>query len=900
MIRNILNKYNVDNLVELKKVFFSRMSKESTPDDFVRDVIDKKEQSPRQKEFSEILDKSRLSNALPHEWYDEETGIYQTSRSYGFVFECGTLSGASENLDEQLRGLFNIGIPDYTCMQVLLVASSALEEQFNQYLSIHKTPFMKKIAEERIKFYRTGLKRSLRPGYKFPVRDFRLIISFAFDGYFEDDRKDTIVSLQQSISSVLRNSFINNQLMHPTRLINLIREMCCTSMEPIEQHQYDDRLSIRKQIADIDNNIYVDVDGLCINDMGVKAMSISQYPEEFRLYQCNQLIGDALSKASQISYPFVICQNIMFLNQAKENTKMAAEAVKTAEQTKKGKFTALFPIFHKKHAEYQLLQNAISNGEGMVLMSHMIHIYYPLGESEIAQQEIKSLYKVFGWTAVTNKNLQYPSLLFSLPLNHDFESTVDQKKLQIINLYTQTNATNTMPLFGEYKGTGNPILMFLSPCGQLSFYDLFQSETNYNAAISAESGAGKSFVTNEIVKSYRAIDAKVSIIDVGRSYKDTCEVLGGQYIEFTKEAQMCVNPFSFIKLKLDDNAEYDLSNIQKEQLLSLEDLDDQVTMLKSIFLVSAGVSETDNTYQLADSFFEQAIISSLQKFQNKSTYTTVYNELLAMEDDTGVAKNLAESIKSYTVHGIFGRYFEGEANLDINSNLIVLELEELQGKSHLKFIVLLILMLKITQDMYLSPRELRKICIIDEAWDLMAGGNTGKFIVTGYRRARKYNGSFITITQSIDDYSVNTTTAACYSNAAIKIMLKQKLPKTVELDEYTKLLLLNLKSEAGVYSELIIQMDRNTSMVRFMVDEFSQMLYSTKAEDITLLRKIKELENLDTYSGLVRLYDIRQAYMKVSKRPSKEITKDLLNFINQYDYQNLLKQLRITDENTSA
>lgn len=87
MIRKILNKYNVNNLPELKKVFFSRMSKESTPDDYVKDVVDKKELSPRQREFREILEKSRLSDTLPYEWYDEETGVYQTSRSYGFVFE---------------------------------------------------------------------------------------------------------------------------------------------------------------------------------------------------------------------------------------------------------------------------------------------------------------------------------------------------------------------------------------------------------------------------------------------------------------------------------------------------------------------------------------------------------------------------------------------------------------------------------------------------------------------------------------------------------------------------------------------------------------------------------------------------------------------------------------------
>lgn len=900
MLRDLLNKFNADSLTEIGKQYFNKLAKEQVPDDYVQSVVSKQALSPRALDFAEILETYNISDMLPHEWYDPETGIYQTSRAYGFVLNCGTLTGNAANLDEQLSGLFNAGIPDGTCMQTLLQASSELEDQFGRYRAIHQSPLLQKVADHRIKFYKTGLKRSLRPGYKFPVRDIKLTISFAFEGLYDDGIKDSVLSLQQTIRAILKNSHINNQILPPKGLINLIRELLCTKMQPIERHEYDNQHSIRTQVAQIDDDIYVDADGLCINDMGVKSLAVSKYPSEFRLEQCNKLIGDMVSKASQISYPFVITQNTVFLSQAKENGKLSASAIKTAEQVKPGKFTALFPVFHKKHAEYKMLQNSISNGEGLMLMNHMIHVYYPLGESEAALQEVKSLYKTFDWTIITNKNLQLPSLLYSIPLCHDFSSALDQKKRNMLKLYTQTNVTNTMPLFGEYKGTGNPILMFLSPCGQLMFYDIFQSDTNYNVAISAESGAGKSFVTNEFVKGYRATDAKVSIIDVGRSYKDTCEVLGGQYIEFTREAQICINPFSFIKLKLDDNADYDLTSISKEQLLMLEDLDDQITMLKSIFLVSAGVSESDSTYQLADSFFEQAIISSLQKYQTKSTYTTVYHELMQMEDDTRVAKSLANSIKSYTKEGIFGRYFEGESNLDINNDLIVLELEELQGKGHLKFIVLLILMLKITQDMYLSPREIRKICIIDEAWDLMAGGNTGEFIVRGYRRARKYNGAFITITQSIDDYSENTTTAACYANAAIKIMLKQAMPKTIELDEYTKYLLPKINSEEGVYSELLIQMNKSTSMCRFMVDDFTQMLYSTKAPDIILLQKIRDAENLSTIDGLERLLQIRQTYVAQYKRPGKLVTGDLLEYLKENDYFSLLSTLGINDEQISA
>jgi len=84
-----------------------------------------------------------------------------------------------------------------------------------------------------------------------------------------------------------------------------------------------------------------------------------------------------------------------------------------------------------------------------------------------------------------------------------------------------------LPLFADWPGTGTPTLNFVSRNGQLINVSLFDSGYNYNCCIAAQSGSGKSFLTNEIIVSYLTEGARIWVIDVGRSYQNLAETLDG-------------------------------------------------------------------------------------------------------------------------------------------------------------------------------------------------------------------------------------------------------------------------------------------------------------------------------------------------------------------------------------
>jgi len=170
----------------------------------------------------------------------------------------------------------------------------------------------------------------------------------------------------------------------------------------------------------------------------------------------------------------------------------------------------------------------------------------------------------------------------------------------------------------------------------------------------------------------------------------------------------------------------------------------------------------------------------------------------------------------------------------------VLELEELKSRKDLQAVALLILMYRITQEMYLAPRDQEKIVIMDEAWDLLTGGKTAAFIEAGYRRARKYGGAFLTGTQGINDYYRSPASQAALENADWLFMLRQKQESIAKLEEklaftpHMAHLVSSVRTEQGSFSEVFISCGQaGYGVGMLLLDPYSQLIGSANARDFS-------------------------------------------------------------------
>ena len=72
--------------------------------------------------------------------------------------------------------------------------------------------------------------------------------------------------------------------------------------------------------------------------------------------------------------------------------------------------------------------------------------------------------------------------------------------------------------------------------------------------------------------------------------------------------------------------------------------------------------------------------------------------------------------------------------------------------------------------------------------DSLGGGFSGEFIAHGYRRARKYNGAFVSVTQSLlDFYRAGDLGESVLENSAWMFMLRQKGESVEEIKKGGKL-----------------------------------------------------------------------------------------------------------------
>ena len=117
-----------------------------------------------------------------------------------------------------------------------------------------------------------------------------------------------------------------------------------------------------------------------------------------------------------------------------------------------------------------------------------------------------------------------------------------------------------------------------------------------------------------------------------------------------------------------------------------------------------------------------------------------------------------------------------------------------------------------------------------------------------YRKFRKYGGSAIIATQSVQDLYGNSVGRAISSNSANMFLLGQKATTLEQvrkdnqlvMDDWAFNMLKSVHTEAGVFSEIFVNVGTLQCIGRLIVSDFQKLLYSTSAKDINAIKHYQE------------------------------------------------------------
>lgn len=804
----------------------------------------------------------RLTGLLPYlGWMPQEklfvldNGAFGQSDEYslGFCIETMPQTGANEEMERVLASLF-MSCPPGTGIQITLYATPhilpVLRQQANMLpvdpdkagegvMDRRNRNIFRTLARRRIDHYLKGKGESLFKHHVFLLRDYRCVISITMP--LQPDKPADVeeaMRIRESVHATLRSAHLPGADWGPQDLINFVADFFdherIFGREADRVLEYDDTRPLRQQVSNLevasavaDNLIKFQKAGR--EETALQCFSVRQYPKYYRLGAMGALIGDYYQLALAIPCPFLITMGAIILDYESARTKAQMKAARATQAA--GSYMAHFqPDLQDRKRDWDMVLRAFDNGRNVVQMYHQMVLVSRLEDASRSEHAVRAVWRARGFDLAKDFYLQHQALVAAMPCALTPGLQKDLRLFGRAGTKTADNAVMTSPLIAEWKGTETPMITLFGRRGQIMSFDLFDNKGgNYNFAVAALSGSGKSVFVNELAFRYLGAGAKVWIVDVGRSYRNLCDLLDGEFIEFSDERHntICLNPFSMV---------VDINN-DMEMLLPL-------------------LAQMASPREPLDNYSYSALAAATKRVWDlkgkRATITDVYDLLKTgrLSDDAEHERDLARlatSLEPYTRYGVYASYFEGEANIQFHKNFVVLELEELKSKKDLQAVVMQLMMYRITQEMYFD-RSRRKLVIIDEAWDLMGSGSSAGFIEAGYRRARKYGGAFGTITQSVEDYYKNEATKAAIQNADWLFLLRQK-PESIErlgkegklhVDEWMKRQLSSVTTEHGHYSEIFVHGPVGSGVGRLILDPFSMMLYSTRAEDFQAIKALKE------------------------------------------------------------
>jgi len=422
---------------------------------------------------------------------------------------------------------------------------------------------------------------------------------------------------------------------------------------------------------------------------------------------------------------------------------------------------------------YQLLMNELKNGNEIVKsISLIIIIEGTKTERENTFKELKRLSENnFQITLDIPKFRQLEAWKCFDITPHEFQDYSEELPTLTISAsfpFTKTHFNDfNNYILGYDLNTDLPI--FFDP-----FYLNKKSRTSHNIAIVSTTGGGKSFTIKKLVINEFARGSKIFILDPENEYEKLVKSNGGEYIDLYSKKNGIINP---LQIRYTSNDEKSKNNDFP--------LPKHLGFLESFFKTAFdNISEKELVTLLAilESLYNKKGIHSTTSIQEleklKNTDYPIFSDLLKFIPNYKKQEHSKEKIRIINqleillerfLTGTDAYLFDGYTTIDLSNDLIAFNMKELlysgnkrliniQTINLLTYLSNAIITNKMKNDMSKDTNK-KTICVIADEFHLFIDEKNCE-ILRNFgqlaRRIRKYTGSLIVATQSIEDFIGNT------------------------------------------------------------------------------------------------------------------------------------------------
>jgi len=354
----------------------------------------------------------------------------------------------------------------------------------------------------------------------------------------------------------------------------------------------------------------------------------------------------------------------------------------------------------------------------------------------------------------------------TLEMEEGFKSTMPMfyDRLGVWRNMDSTSLATTFPFATASLTRNEGILYGINEHdGSLIIFDRFTLE-NANSVILGKSGGGKSFLVKLESLRLLMMGIDVIIIDPENEYKKLSDSVNGEFVEFSRSSQYKINPF-------------DLATVDPEP----DELSNKILDLHSLMRVIMG-DLTPSQDALLDramvlTYREKGITQEPETFKNEPPLLEdLYKIFTGME--TPEAKELADRLEKF-VQGSASGIFNQQSNFDIKNPFTVFGIRDLEENMRpvAMYIVLDYIWNRVRRD------KKKRVLIVDEAWYLIKKKDSGAYLHSFAKRARKYLLGLTTITQDVEDFLATDEGRAIITNSSLQIILKQSTAAVEKITE---------------------------------------------------------------------------------------------------------------------